>query len=458
MTSEQVETIWEQILNNIKNNVGTSIFNVWFSHFQPKNFNQGILKVEVPSKFVKDWLEKKFSQVILKSVKEIIPEVKGLELIVSQQNIKSEEKQSPKFSFSRKISLLSSQKKLSLFDVNPQTNLNPRYRFDNFVVGQSNELAFAACQAVASSYGKVHNPLFIYGPVGVGKTHLLQASGNETLRKFKNIKLKYLTTEEFTNEFINSLRNHNVNEFREKFRDIDVLILDDVHFLSGKNTSQEELFHTFNYLYNHSKQIIFSSDRPPKLIPDIEERLRSRFEGGLVIDIQPPDYETRIAILKLKAQEKNIFLDNEIYELIAQKITSNIRELEGALSNIIFNFNQSNQKITLEKVEELLKKFSKEYYRKINPKKIIKTVTEHYELKEEDIFKKTRTKHLAKARQCIIYFLREITQLSYTSIGEIFKKDHTTIIYSYEKIVKEMKKNPELNQDIEIIKTKLIES
>ncbi|GIW65171.1 MAG: chromosomal replication initiator protein DnaA [Candidatus Parcubacteria bacterium] len=458
MTNEQVETIWDQILNNIKNNVGTSIFNVWFSYFQPKNFNQGILKVEVPSKFVKDWLEKKFSQIILRSVKEIIPEVKSLELIVSSQNIKSQEKQQTKTYFSKKIDILSSQKKLSLFEINPQTNLNPRYRFDNFVVGQSNELAFAACQAVANSYGKVHNPLFIYGQVGVGKTHLLQASGNEALKKFKNIKLKYLTTEEFTNEFINSLRNHNVNEFREKFRDIDVLILDDVHFLSGKNTSQEELFHTFNYLYNHSKQIIFSSDRPPKLIPDIEERLRSRFEGGLVIDIQPPDYETRIAILKLKAQEKNVFFDDEIYELIAQKITSNIRELEGALSNIIFHFNQFNQKITLEKVEELLKKFSKEYYRKINPKKIIKTVTEHYELKEDDILKKTRTKHLTKARQCIIYFLREITQLSYTSIGEILKKDHTTIIYSYEKIVKEMKKNPELSQDIEVIRTKLIES
>lgn len=458
MTNEQVETIWEKILNNIKNNVGASIFNIWFTHFQPKNFHQGTLKIEVPSKFVKDWLERKFSQIILKSIKEIVPEVKNLELVVLNKNIQSDDKQTIKNSISKKISFLNSQKKLSLFEVNPQTNLNPRYRFDNFVVGQSNELAFAACQAVAKSYGKAHNPLFIYGPVGVGKTHLLQASGNETLKRFKNIKLKYLTTEEFTNEFINSLRNHNVNDFREKFRDIDVLILDDVHFLSGKNTSQEELFHTFNYLYNHSKQIIFSSDRPPKLIPDIEERLRSRFEGGLVVDIQPPDYETRIAILKLKAQEKNVFFDDSIYELIAKKITNNIRELEGALSGIIFQYNQMGQKLTVEKVEELLKKFSKEYYQKINPKKIIKTITEHYELKEEDIFKKTRTKHLAKARQCIIYFLREITQLSYTSIGEILNKDHTTIIYSYEKIVKEMKKNPELNQEIELIRVKLSES
>ncbi|MCS7200637.1 MAG: chromosomal replication initiator protein DnaA [Patescibacteria group bacterium] len=458
MTNEQVETIWDQILNNIKNNVGSSIFNIWFSHFQPKNFNQGILKVEVPSKFVKDWLDKKFSQIIIRSIREIVPDVKGVELIVSSKEAEESAKSVKKISFSKKIDILTSQKKLSLFDVNPQTNLNPRYRFDNFVVGQSNELAFAACQSVANFCGRSHNPLFIYGPVGVGKTHLLQASGNETLKVAKNLKVKYLTTEEFTNEFINSLRNHTVNDFREKFREVDLLILDDVQFLSGKNTSQEELFHTFNYLYNQSKQIIFSSDRPPKLISDIEERLRSRFEGGLVIDIQPPDYETRVAILKLKAQEKNVFLDDEIYDLIAKRITNNIRELEGALSNIIFNFHQMNQKITIEKVEELLKKFSKEYYRKINPKKIIKAVSEHYEIKEDDILKKNRTKHLTRARQCVIYFLREITQLSYTSIGEMLKKDHTTIIYSYEKIVEELKKNPELNQDIETIKSKLIES
>jgi chromosomal replication initiator protein len=452
MTVEILETTWEKILNNLRSTVGDKAFSVWFSYLQPKSYNQGVLKIEVPSKFVKDWLEKKFEQLILKTIKEYAPEVKNIEFVVSvNPNISiSYHKKSIK-----KISSFS-QKQLSIFEINPQTNLNPRYRFDNFVVGQNNELAFAACQGVAKAYGKIHNPLFVYGPVGVGKTHLLQATGNEALKTNKNLKIKYLTTEEFTNQFIQSLKNHNVEEFKLKFRDIDILILDDVQFLSNKTTSQQELFHTFNYLYNLSKQIIFSSDRPPKLIPDIEERLRSRFEGGLVIDINPPDYETRIAILRLKSQEKGVIFDDNIYDLIAQKITKNIRELEGALGIIIFHYHRHG-KITIDKAEELLKKFSRDYYHKVSPKKIIKIITEHYELKEEDIFKKTRTKHLVKARQSLIYFLREITQLSYTSIGEMLKKDHTTIIYSYEKLVKELKKNSELNHEIEILKSKITE-
>jgi len=453
MTLETFQTTWDKILNNIKNNVGEAVFKVWFSHLQPKSYSQGILKIEVPSKFVKDWLEKKFEQTILKIIKEFIPEIKNIEFVVC---VKPSLEVNYHRSSIKKITN-SSQQKLSIFEINPQTNLNPRYRFDNFVVGQSNELAFAACQGIIRSLGKLHNPLFVYGPVGVGKTHLLQATGNEALRLNKNLKIKYSTTEEFTNKFIQSLKNHTTEEFRLSFRDVDILILDDVHFLSGKNTSQEELFHTFNYLYNFSKQIIFSSDRPPKLIPDIEERLRSRFEGGLVVDINPPDYETRMAILKLKSQEKGVVFDNNIYDFIAKKITKNIRELEGVLSMFIFYY-QQGEKITLDRAEELLKKFLKNSYQRVSPRKIVKIISEHYELKDEDIFKKTRTKHLVKARQFLIYFLREITQLSYTSIGEFLKKDHTTIIYSYEKIVKEMKKNPLLNQEIEILKSKIMES
>ncbi len=454
MTNDLFETTWEKVLNNIKENVGNSLYRVWFANLVPKVYNQGVLKIEVPSRFVKDWLEKKFNQLLLKSVKEFFPEVKHIELVVSNKpTLQIETKKS---SFKRLTQTII-EKPLAIFDINPQTNLNPRYRFDNFVVGQSNELAFAACQGVAKNLGGSNNPLFLYGPVGVGKTHLLQAVGNEVLKNYKNLKIRYATTEEFTNQFINALKNHSIEEFRFKFRDIDVLILDDVHFLSGKTTSQEELFHTFNYLYNLSKQIVFSSDRPPRLIPDIEERLKSRFEGGLVIDIQPPDYETRLAILKVKAQEKNIVLDDKIYELIAKKITRNIRELEGALSAVIFYYSK-NGKLSLEKVEEIIKKFSKDYYRKITPRKIIKVITDHYEIKEEDIFKKTRTKHLVEIRQCLIYLLREISQLSYTSIGQLLKKDHTTIIYAYEKVAKKLKNNSEFSQGIEILKSKILES
>lgn len=453
MNQRLFETSWEKILNDLKSNVGESVFKVWFSYFQPLNFSNGILKVEVPSKFVKNWLEKKFKQLIIKTIKTTIPEIKNIELVVSNKPIL--EINYKRITKKRITDVF--QKNLNIFQVNSQTNLNPRYSFENFVVGSSNELAFTACQVVSKSYGKLHNPLFIYGPVGVGKTHLLQATGNEALKNYKDIKVKYLTTEEFTNEFIQSLKNHSTNEFKTKFRDIDILILDDVHFLSGKTTSQEELFHTFNYLYNNSKQIIFSSDRPPKLIQDIEERLRSRFEGGLVIEITPPDLETRIAILKLKSQEKGVVLDNKIYEFIAQKIIKNIRELEGILELTIFYYKRSKN-ITLDEVEEIINKYSKTYYNKVTPKKILKVITEHFDLKEEDVFKKTRTQHLVKIRQLLVYFLREISQLSYTSIGEFLKKDHTTIIYSYEKVVKELNKNSSLSQELEIIKSKIFES
>ncbi len=455
MVQEFLETTWEKFLNNIKQNVGDSLYKVWFSNLNLKSYHQHTLKIEVPSKFVKDWLEKKFYQLILKSIRELIPEVKNIEFVVSN---KPTLQITTKKVSTKKITAFLKEKNLTIFEVNPQTNLNPRYRFDNFVVGKSNELAYSAALGVARSPGKIHNPLFIHGPVGVGKTHLLQAIGNEVLKLHKNLKVKYVTTEEFTNEFINALKNHNIEEFKFKFRDTDVLILDDVHFLSGKTASQEELFHTFNYLYNLSKQIVFSSDRPPRLISDIEERLRSRFEGGLVIDIQPPDLETRLAILKLKSQEKGLILDDKIYELIAQKITHNIRELEGALSVVFFYYQQENQKLSLEKIEEIIKKFSKDYYRKVTPKKIIKTLAEHYEIKEEDIFKKTRTKEIVQIRHYLIYFLRELGQFSYTSIGKLLKKDHTTIIYAYEKIVEKMKNSSEISQEIELLKSKILES
>lgn len=454
MVGNFFESAWEKILNNIKENVGETIFKVWFANLIPKTYNQGVLKIEVPSRFVKDWLDKKFSQLILKAIKDYLPEVKNIELVVSTKPVWQV---SEKRNYFKQISKKIIDKPLTIFEVNPTTNLNPRYRFDNFVVGPSNELAFAACQAVAKGTGRTHNPLFLYGPVGVGKTHLLQAVGNEILRTNKHLKIRYGTTEEFTNEFINALKNHSLEEFRFRFRDVDILILDDVHFLSGKTSSQEELFHTFNYLYNLSKQIIFSSDRPPQAIPDIEERLKSRFEGGLVIDIQPPDFETRLAILKLKSQEKNVVLDDKIYELIAKKITTNIRELEGALSAVIFYYSKS-EKLTLEKVEEILKKFSKEYYRKITPKKIIKILVDYYEIEEQDIFKKTRTKHLVEIRQNLVFFLRELGHLSYTSIGQLLKKDHTTIIYAYEKVVEKIKIDPEFSQEIELLKSKILES
>jgi chromosomal replication initiator protein len=447
MGNKDLQTIWQKVLEELEKKVPKPTLKTWFNNVIPIQIYNGVLKIEVPNKLVKDWLESKFHLILLKTVKEFIQEIKNIEYILNTQ-IKTRTKRISKYSF---------QQKITIFEVHPSTNLNPRYRFENFVVGSNNELAFAAAQGVVSNLGTKFNPLFIYGGVGLGKTHLLQAIGNEVLRKYNNTKkVRYATTEQFTNELINALKNQTIDEFRQKFREIDVLILDDVHFLSGKNKSQEELFHTFNELYNYSKQIVFSSDRAPRMIPDIEERLQSRFEGGLVVDITPPDFETRLAILRLKNQEKNYFLPDFSLEIIAEKITKNIRELEGALNYVAFRVKNVTN-LNKEKVEELLKDYLKQSFKKVSPKKIIKIVAEFYNLKEEDLLKKIRRKEIIKPRQILMYLLREIGKLSYNTIGELLNnRDHTTVLYSYEKIEKEIQQNFELYQEIEILKDKIL--
>jgi chromosomal replication initiator protein len=447
MENKDLQTIWQKVLEELEKKVPKPTLKTWFNNVTPVQIYNGVLKIEVPNKLVKDWLESKFHLILLKTVKEFIQEIKNIEYILNTQ-IKTRTKRISKYSF---------QQKITIFEVHPSTNLNPRYRFENFVVGSNNELAFAAAQGVVSNLGTKFNPLFIYGGVGLGKTHLLQAIGNEVLRKYNNTKkVRYATTEQFTNELINALKNQTIDEFRQKFREIDVLILDDVHFLSGKNKSQEELFHTFNELYNSSKQIVFSSDRAPRMIPDIEERLQSRFEGGLVVDITPPDFETRLAILRLKNQEKNYFLPDFSLEIIAEKITKNIRELEGALNYVAFRVKNVTN-LNKEKVEELLKDYLKQSFKKVSPKKIIKIVAEFYNLKEEDLLKKIRRKEIIKPRQILMYLLREIGKLSYNTIGELLNnRDHTTVLYSYEKIEKEIQQNFELYQEIEILKDKIL--
>ena len=445
------ESTWNKILNDLEKSVGEKSFKVWFNSFKPIQVENNVLKIEVSSKFVKQWLETKYYNVIFRIIKNYIPYLKDINFIIPP----STEEVIKKKNIAKKLRIIQ-HTGVSIFDVNPQTNLNPRYRFDNFVVGVSNELAFAAAQAVSHKPGKIHNPLFVYGPVGVGKTHLLQALGNEIIKLHPHLKVRYTNTEQFTNELVNALKNKSIDEFKHKFREVDTLILDDVQFISGKGKSQEELFHTFNFLYDLGKQIVFSSDQPPSLIPDIEERLRSRFEGGLVIDIQPPDYETRIAILKTKAQEKGLNLDNWVYEVLASKIKKNIRELEGALNLLIFKLNFINN-LTKEIVENIVKEFTQEFYRKITPKKIINVISTYYDLQEGDLFKKIKKKEYVEVRSIVIYFLREVCQYSFVRIGELFNKDHTTVIYAYEKIVEKMSKDKRFQQEIEILRSKIIE-
>jgi len=342
------------------------------------------------------------------------------------------------------------------FKTDSETNLNPRYTFENFVVGSFNELANAAAQAVVKNPGFVYNPFFIYGVVGLGKTHLLEAIGNEVVKNFSKKTVRYIPSEKFTQEVVTSIRNHEMESFKLKYREIDVLIIDDVQFLAGKEKTQEEFFHTFNALYEKNKQIILSSDRPPKSIPSLTERLRSRFEGGMIADISLPDLETRMAILKTKAREKGTDFSDEVYSFVASVVQRNIRELEGALNRLVVYQKINNRATDLGVAEVLLRKITVNARKQVAPKKILQAVAEFYDIKEKDLVASSRKKEIVRPRQIAMYLLREEFKGSYSFIGRKFGgKDHTTVIYGCEKINKELELNKGLGEEIELIKQRI---
>ena len=350
----------------------------------------------------------------------------------------------------------SDQLEFSEFKIDKETNLNPRYTFENFIVGSFNELPHAAAIAVTKEPGLVYNPLFVYGGVGLGKTHLLQAAGNEITKKLSSKRVKYIPSEKFTSEVVLSIRNHNVEAFKEKYRQVDVLIIDDIQFLAGKEKTQEEFFHIFNSLYEKNKQVILSSDRPPKAIPSLEERLRSRFEGGMIADISLPDLETRIAILKTKAQERQVKFSEEIFTYLANNIQRNIRELEGALNRLIAFQKLNKQTPGLEITKSLLKNLIQSPKKIASPKKIIQAVVEFYDLKEKDIMSSSRKREIVQPRQIVVYLLREELKNSFPFIGrKIGGKDHTTAIHSYEKIKKDLNSNENLREELNLIRQRI---
>lgn len=349
--------------------------------------------------------------------------------------------------------------------ISPETlqhaNLNPKYTFDTFVVGANNNLAHAASLAVAESPGEVYNPLFIYGGVGLGKTHLMHSIAHFILKNNPKAKILYVTSEKFTNELIDAIRNKNnisTTEFREKYRNNDVLLIDDIQFIIGKESTQEEFFHTFNTLHSAGKQIILSSDKPPKDMETLEERLRSRFEWGLIADIQPPDYETRMAILQKNAENYNKEIDDEVLSYIAENVKSNIRELEGALNQIMAFSKLNKVDINLEYAKEALKDvIYPNKQKEITPSLIIEVVAEHFGVNPEDIASKKRTAELVQPRQVVMYFCREMTTNSLQSIAKaIGKKDHTTVLHGIKTISKEMENNEELKNKVDIIRKKIM--
>jgi chromosomal replication initiator protein len=451
-----IKELWEAALGEIKLNISKANYLTWLKDTFILDVKDDTVFIGVPSSFTKEWLENKYHKQILHALYGLDPKIKKIEyLVTTNKNSlkKIETKKTKRSSTISKLSVLDEQLE---FNIDSETNLNPKYLFENFIVGTNNELANAAALAVVENLGKKYNPLFIYGGVGLGKTHLLQAIGNELRKGKKKLKILYATSEKFTDDLVNAIRNQKMTEFKKSFRNLDLLLIDDVQFIAGKDKTQEELFHTFNTLYGKNKQIVFTSDRPPKSIPSIEERLRSRFEGGMIADIGYPDFETRLAILENKSQDISHLINDDILKYIAEAIPRNVRELEGALNRVIAHARLKNSPISLEETKKILSLILNKSNKYISPKEVIKKIVSFYDLKEDDILGHSRKKELVKPRQIVMYLLREELRYSYTSIAEkLGNRDHTTVIHAYKKISSEIEKNPVFCQEITILKEML---
>jgi len=446
MTNEE---LWQAVLAQIQLNISQANFATWFKDTEILSQKDSKIMVSVSNSFVKEWLENKYNKTIFKILHGLNKNIKEVKYSVGKSILKTN-KNAPLAA--ETIDQLDFQE----LKIDKETNLNPRYTFDSFVVGPFNELPHAAAVAVAKDPGLVYNPLFIYGGVGLGKTHLLQAVGNEIAKNSRKKKIKYVSSEKFTSEVVSAIRNHQMEPLKTKYRNFDVLIIDDVQFLAGKEKTQEEFFHIFNVLYENNKQIIISSDRPPKAISSLAERLRSRFEGGMIADISCPDLETRVAILKTKAQEKKVAFSEDVLHYLASTIQRNIRELEGALNRLIVYQKINNKQPDVENAKTLLKSIVFSPQKIVSPKLIIQEVATFYDLKEKDLLTSSRKKEIVRPRQIAMYLLREELNSSFPFIGrKLGGKDHTTAIHSYKKIVEELEKNKKIEEEIGLIRERI---
>ena len=446
MTTEE---LWQAVLAQIQLNISPANFATWFKNTEITFQKDSQVTVSTPNSFVKEWLENKYGKNIFKILHSLDEQIKEVSFEVGKPGLKIFKKAA--------VSLPDEgQLEFQELEIDRQTSLNPRYTFENFIVGPFNELAQAAATAVAKNPGQVYNPLFIYGGVGLGQTHLLPAAGHEVIKNFSQKKVKYLPAEKFTSEVVTAIRNREIESFKLKCQKVDVLILDDVQFLAGKEKTQEEFFHTFNALYEKNKQIVISSDRPPKAIPALAERLRSRFEGGMIADISYPDYETRVAILKAKCLERKTDFSEEALGYIAINIQRNIRELEGALNRLVAYQKLNNQPPSLETTKTLLKNLILTPSKVVSAKKIIQAVAEFYDLKEKEILSSSRKKEIVRPRQIAMFLLREELNSSFPFIGRRFGgKDHTTAIHACGKIVKELEKSDQLGEELNLIRQRI---
>jgi len=441
-----IKNLWKNCLVEIEGSVSKANFSTWFKNTHILKEEGGIVYIGVPNEFVRDWIKNKYHKLITKTIADSYENMRAIEYTITKLDSEKQEVLS--------VNIKQTNKELPLKDlyINPEDNLNSRYQFNSFIVGTFNELAYAAGQAIIEKPGTKYNPFFVYGGTGLGKTHLLQAVGNSIKEKYPNKKVHYITLEKFATDFVNSLQGNKANSFKEKYRKYDLLIIDDIQFIGKMEKIQEELFHTFNTFYENNKQIIFSSDKHPNHMPELADRLKSRFAAGMIVDISEPDYESRLAILKVKIKDLQIDLSDEIIDYVALVIQGNIRELEGSLNTIICHYQLKNKPLSINEVKNLLKNSIKPK-KNVAIKDVVKIVSDYYNLEESSIYEKTRRKEIVKARQVVMFLLREDFNVSYPLIGQkLGGKDHTTVIHSYLKIKGDLKNEPQLLQEIEQIR------
>lgn len=438
--------IWDMALSRIELELSRVNFNTWFRNTQIINYKDGTVVVGVPNDFVKEWLLQKHHKFILRILREIHEDVRGVDF----HTVKLETLQKKAVQAKNKIIEPTNSLPLQDLYINKDDGLNQKYTFNNFVVGTFNELAYAASQAIIKNPGIVYNPLFIYGNTGLGKTHLIQAIGNTIKNTYTDKKVFYTSLEKYYLEFVSAINSQKINNFKEKYKKYDVFVMDDIQFINGKEKTQDELFHLFNSLHNDNKQIIFSSDKHPNFIVGLEDRLKSRFNQGMIVDIGVPDYESRINILKSKIKNREK-VEEGVIEFVAENVNGNIRELEGIINFIQAQIELFDQKVTLQSIKNLIKNNVRSK-KSVSISEVVKIVSEYYNIHPSFIYNKTRRKDIVKPRQVIMYLLREYFDVSYPTIGEkLGGKDHTTVIHSYEKIKKERKEDPYLNKELEEI-------
>ncbi len=450
--SAHLIAIWRTVLTEMEQYLSKPSIETWLKNTRPLSLQEKTFVVEVPNDFTRNWLKNHYFEKLTQTLRIIMDEDLHIHFVIKQDpGINGP----PKFDHNHEQPVKKETTEHKQKDLSSVCKwLNPKYTFESFVIGSNNRLAHAASLAVAETPSRAYNPLFIYGGVGLGKTHLLHAIGHYVISHNISEEVVYLSSEKFTNQFINAIRDNKTVDFRNKYRNIDILLIDDIQFLAGKEQTQEEFFHTFNALHENSKQIVISSDRPPKEIPKLEDRLRSRFEWGLITDIQAPDLETRIAILRKKSQHEGIFIPDDILIFIAQKIETNIRELEGALVRIIAYASLEDKHIDLQFAEEALKDlFTKNRKNNINIDKIISTTATYFKISTQDIKSRRRPQNISLPRQIAMYLCREMTDNSLLKIGEEFGgKDHSTVIHAHRKIAGNILKDDELLRSVKEIK------